>query len=167
MIGLIHTLKSLFDPRGRADRQGLLVAAIVAAILEGFLIAGPLTQSADWVSPTILLKAVVIWICCASVIKRLHDMDLSGWWLPGSLALACMWTAIVAAFAMLTAGTAVLHAGHPGAVIVMGLVILPVLGATLWLHLAPGTTVSNRFGASAHQRLASEPMTDIATALCK
>jgi uncharacterized membrane protein YhaH (DUF805 family) len=165
MHALIPVFRMLFDPRGRGNRQSLLIAATVAVILEVFLMTGSFEQSSQWLTPAAAIKSIVIWICCASVIKRLHDMDLSGWWLPGGIALACMWTAIVAFLSMLVGGSAVLQAGNPSTIIVLGLVTLPVLGATLWLHLTPGSAVTNRFGAPERQKRETQESTQVATAL--
>jgi uncharacterized membrane protein YhaH (DUF805 family) len=164
MTGLIHHLRLLFDPRGRTNRQNLLVTAIVIVIIESFLMMGPLPSTEAWVSPASAIKGIVIWICCVSIIKRLHDLDLSGWWLVGGLGFACMWTAVVAIISLVTVGASVFQQGHPGSVIILSLVMLPVLGATLWLHLAPGTTVANRFGGPERaQNAAPKPVQTVST----
>ncbi|MGL4636546.1 MAG: DUF805 domain-containing protein [Beijerinckiaceae bacterium] len=165
MRALIPVLGLLFDPRGRANRQALLLAAGVAVALELFTMFGLQAEGAEWLSPINAIKALTIWICSTSVIRRLHDMDYSGWWLPGGLALACMWTAIVGIVSVMLAGAAVLQPENPGFSIVLGIVMLPVLGATLWLHLAPGSPVINRFGAPTRERSKEAQATQVATAL--
>jgi uncharacterized membrane protein YhaH (DUF805 family) len=164
---LIPVFRVLFDPRGRSNRQSLLIAASVVVMLEIGLMIVPVVPSADWLSPVSAIKGVMIWICCASVIKRLHDLDISGWWLPGGMALACMWTAAVAVLSMLVGGSAVLQANNTTAAIVLGLVMMPVLGATLWLHLTPGSPVINRFGAPERQEQGAKTSTRVAIHLPK
>ncbi len=74
--------------------------------------------------PFYFIKAVMFWPVTAVVVKRLHDLDLTGWWVLVSLAL-CYVSAVInnCSLAFLFA-TTVMLAGLP-----------------------PGTPGRNRFGA--------------------
>ncbi len=81
-------------------------------------------------------------------IKRLHDLGLSGWWLPGSLLLLLVWSVIASLVSLLRFGPTVLKFGSAefmtNAATVM---IWPVIG-TLWLHFAKGDEGPNNYGAA-------------------
>jgi uncharacterized membrane protein YhaH (DUF805 family) len=130
----------LADPRGRASRQDMLAAAAVMTALDfglGSLAEGPALYA---------VKAAAYWIVAVGVIKRLHDIGHSGWWLAGGLSAMCMWSAVVGLTVGLAAG---IEALQPGSLIYVGMLavlLLPALGMTLWLHLAPGQPGVNRHG---------------------
>jgi uncharacterized membrane protein YhaH (DUF805 family) len=131
----------LFDPRGRVTRQDLLVAAIIMVLAD--LAAGSLAGDGHI---GLVCKSVVLWMGCAAVIKRLHDVGRSGWWVLGGMAAICIWTAVIGLGAMFTLRLDTLDAGSTGYIILFSVLMLPALGITLWLHLAEGDAFMNRFG---------------------
>jgi len=130
----------VLDPRGRIGRRDLLLAASAVLGIELLLIA----PSNEMIA--LLAKSFALWIGSAAIIKRLHDMGRSGWWLPASIGGLCMWTALLALGLMLLAGSDAFIPGKAGYVALSGLIMLPVIGLSLWLHLTEGDTASNRFG---------------------
>jgi uncharacterized membrane protein YhaH (DUF805 family) len=144
----------LFDPRGRADRSHMLVAAGALLMLETlvFLVQDRLGGAA---SPSVMaVKVLMALIGLVAIIRRLHDLGLSGWWALGGLAGLCMWTAVIALAGMLLMGRDVLAPGSLSAIVIAGCVMLPALGATLWLHLAEGDAFRNQFGYPCRTALA-------------
>jgi uncharacterized membrane protein YhaH (DUF805 family) len=131
----------LFDPRGRASRQDLLVAA--GAMLAVDLL---LAAAVDGV-PLYALKALAYWVGCVGVVKRLHDVGRSGWWLAGGAAALCMWAAVLGLGLGVIVGLEQLQPGNLAYIVMLALLLLPALGMTLWLHLAEGEKGMNRFGA--------------------
>jgi uncharacterized membrane protein YhaH (DUF805 family) len=131
----------LFDPRGRASRQDLLVAACIMLTVDMLLAA-----AADGVA-LYALKALAYWIGCVGIIKRLHDVGRSGWWLSGGAGVLCMWAAVLGLGIGFTVGIEALQPGASAYLILLALLMLPALGITLWLHLAEGEKGMNRFGA--------------------
>jgi uncharacterized membrane protein YhaH (DUF805 family) len=82
-------MRSLFSPRGRIDRRaywivfaGLALSVIVLAVI------GALSDADDsgrydiaYMAAFALILALNVAITTTTGIKRLHDQDLSGWWL--------------------------------------------------------------------------------------
>lgn len=130
----------LLDPRGRMSRQDLLVAATLMLMLDLLLasLAGGFALYA--------VKALAYWIGIVGVIKRLHDVGQSGWWVLGGAAAICIWSAVIGIGMVALLGLGSLHPGETGYIVTLGLLMLPPLGMTLWLHLAEGETGMNRFG---------------------
>ncbi len=133
--------KLLFDPRGRASRQDLLVAAGVMLAVD-MLMAANATGVALYA-----LKILAYWIGCVGIVKRLHDVGRSGWWLAGGAAALCIWAAVLGLGLGFTFGLEQLRPGNIAYIVMLALLILPALGVTLWLHLAEGEKGMNRFGA--------------------
>jgi uncharacterized membrane protein YhaH (DUF805 family) len=131
----------LLDPRGRMSRQDLLVAATLMLTLD-MLLAALTTGLALYA-----LKAAAYWIGSVGIIKRLHDTGRSGWWFAGGLAALCIWAAVVGLSVGFTVGVEAMHPGAPGYIVMLSALMLPALGATLWLHFTEGERGMNRFGA--------------------
>lgn len=135
------------DPRGRCNRRALLGIALALLILQtiAFVVRSYAT------TPLINLLASAIelsclWIAMCATIKRLHDLNLSGWWMPAGLPALCVWAVFVGSIALATLGLAVFQVGSPQFMIyAIGVMIWP-LAATLWLHFAEGTAGPNKYG---------------------
>jgi uncharacterized membrane protein YhaH (DUF805 family) len=130
----------LFDPRGRASRQDLLVAATIMLALD----MGLGSLSDGWM--LYVLKAVAYWIGGVGIVKRLHDIGHSGWWFLTGAAALCMWSALVGVAVVFGIGFETLQPGRPGYIVLLAALMVPAMGATLWLHLAEGEEGMNRFG---------------------
>lgn len=138
----------LFDPRGRMSRTDLLVSAVTVLAIEGALaLLQPGETMAAW--PVIAAKACSLWIGVAALIKRLHDIGRSGWWALAAAGALCIWTAVLAFGLVLVFGADTFVPGSFGQTLMLALLLLPAIGFTLWLHLAPGDPATNRFGAPA------------------
>jgi uncharacterized membrane protein YhaH (DUF805 family) len=139
-------LKQLFDPRGRLGRAEMLLLAAVLIGLE--ITAAVITQQAgeSGAAFVFVLKSLMVIIGLSATIKRLHDMGYSGWWVLGGAGILCMWTAIVAIGGLFMMGREVLQPGSAGHLAILGLVMLPAVGMTLWLHVATGETYKNEYG---------------------
>ncbi len=122
------------------SRQDLLLAAtLMLAVDVG------LASSADGLVEY-ALKAAAYWIGGVGVIKRLHDVGRSGWWLLGGAAAVCIWAAVIGLGIGFTVGLESLQPGTLGYIALLAAVMLPALGMTLWLHLTSGEVGINRFG---------------------
>jgi uncharacterized membrane protein YhaH (DUF805 family) len=148
---------TLFDPRGRTSREELLVAAAILVGLE-LLAASFLPTEGYLTSPLyVCLKSAILWVGFVALIRRLHDCGLSGWTLLGAMAALCMWTAIVALSGLFFLGRNILFPESPGYSVVLGLIMMPAIGATLWMHLQTGELHRNRFGDVAPPLWAKKP----------
>jgi uncharacterized membrane protein YhaH (DUF805 family) len=133
----------LLDPRGRIGRRDLLLSACVVLSLE-FLLLMPSSEVI-----AVPAKGLALWIAMAALIKRLHDLDYSGWWVPAGLGGLCIWTALLAMVSLLTVGQDAFLPGTTANLVLLGLIMLPAAGITLWLHLSQGDAAANRYGAPA------------------
>lgn len=142
-----HLLVSLIDPRGRCNRKGLLVAALVLLAVE---IVGAVLV---WLSqmlvdhPALLFtKAALMWVAIAAACQRLHDLGRSAWLiLPAMLGLLA-WSFAAALAAAFAFGPDAVVPGSVGFWLIFAAVSAPMLGALLWLHFAPGQPHANRYG---------------------
>ena len=138
---------TLFDPRGRCNRKGLLTVS--AGMLAAEIVAG----AAIWLGllsfedpAMVAVKAVLMLAAISAAAQRLHDTGRSAWW-------------IVSAFIGLFAGGLALCFGllqfmpiasmQPGGsvfLIVTVAITIPMLAMMMWLHFAPGDPRANRYG---------------------
>ncbi len=140
-------LKEVCDPRGRCNRRAFLVIALVFLAMQTALAA------LFWISGfepgfnlTVTLNAPVIWIGTTVCFKRLHDVGLKGWWLPGAFALWFVAAMLVAMIVSMVLGEDAVLPGQPAFYAVFAAITLPAFGALLWLHTAPSDAGDNRFG---------------------
>jgi len=144
MFSLARLPTLLFDPRGRADRSDMLVSAGIVLAIEGALaLIGPAEgfEAATWCA-----KACSLWIGIAAIAKRLRDLGRSAWLMTAACGALCIWTAGLTFVFLLVLGPSSLQQGSLGMTVLLGLVMLPAIGAALWLHLAAGVTEPNRSG---------------------
>jgi uncharacterized membrane protein YhaH (DUF805 family) len=139
-------LRSLMLPHGRAGRNELLLVAGFLLIVQFGFVA---LQFADFGIPEYLSYAIggfLMWVGCTTTARRLHDVNRSGWWVPGGLAALCIWSVAVAFMAMMIFGVEAIRPNQTTYALILGFLFLPVLGAALWLHLAVGDPLPNRYG---------------------
>ncbi len=142
MLSIARLPRLLFDPRGRADRLDMLLAAVAMVGIEAFLTLSGLNDGTfSWAA-----KGVALWICIAVSGKRLRDMGYSAWWLLAGAAVICIWSAFVAFGFLLFVGPDALSEGSLGLLALVGVTMMPAIGLALWLHLAEGEARANRFG---------------------
>lgn len=140
---------TLFDPRGRCDRRGLLLAAALLLALQGAVLgaAGAALITRDG-PVAVAIDALLIWSAIAVTAKRLHDAGLSAWWI-GKAFLAIVLSTIVLAIALMRVlPDAAFEAGRLGYVIILAGNMLPVFGLCLWMHFVKGQAGANPFGPS-------------------
>ncbi len=136
----------LLDPRGRCDRRGLLAAALVLLVLQVAVALALWLNDVPFDSrPSVALSAAFCWVGFAVVSKRLHDLGRSAWLIPAA-ALVWLACAFVAATAVSIVDPDALAPDGAGYWIALSLLLLPLVAALLWLHLAAGDPGPNRFG---------------------
>jgi uncharacterized membrane protein YhaH (DUF805 family) len=122
------------------SRQDLLAAATLMLLID-VAIAGLASGAALYA-----VKAVAYWIGGVGIVKRLHDIGRSGWWLPAGAGAMCVWAAVLGLFMGFVVGMDGLQPGAPTYIALLAALMLPAMGITLWLHLAKGEVGANRFG---------------------
>lgn len=155
----LPTIRDLFDPRGRASRSGLLATAVVLMAADLAALAVIMATGAAFIGPGALaFKLVSIWVATAGVSKRLHDLDLSAWWVAKGLVALAGWSVAVAVLLLTRFDAAdALNPAHPAFWINVATTAAPMLAALIWLHVARGTAGANRFGAEPGARGFSLP----------
>lgn len=153
------TVQDLFDPRGRVSRAGLLAVAVLllaADVVAGLLIVAS-GAAFTGVGP-LVFKLVSVWIATTAVAKRLHDLDLSAWWIIKGLLALVGWSIAVAVL-LLTQFSPLdaVNPGHMAFWINVAVNAAPVLTALIWVHLAHGTPGPNRYGSEPGGRGFSSP----------
>lgn len=139
--------RQLFDPRGRCNRQGFLALALALLALQtvaGIILAvngkpidGPLAMT---------LNAPLVWIGAMAVLKRLHDMGRTGWWVLGGFVTWLIGAIGIAMIAAMVLGPDNIQQGSLGFWIVFAMITLPAFGALLYMHAAPGDETANKYG---------------------
>ena len=109
----------------------LVVVAFFAMIFGGAIAFGPAVRG-GLLLLIIPLYAVVFWTNLCLMIKRLHDMNQSGWW-----AMFLFGFSFVSGF---------VSGINPQMEMVALLLNLPVFGFALWLLFWPGTAGDNQYG---------------------
>jgi uncharacterized membrane protein YhaH (DUF805 family) len=137
-----------FAFRGRINRKTFWIAYLtrMAIMLLIFFIENviiryiyPNVSSAAAVVLDVLILAlqIMIWVVIASLpfifIRRLHDMNLSGWWLLGFYAVLGLLTAVAIA-----ANSVILISQFDSSII---------FGSLLFCGFVPGSRGENKFGA--------------------
>jgi uncharacterized membrane protein YhaH (DUF805 family) len=107
-------LREIADPRGRCNRKAFLTIALAFLAIQfgcaGLLWLADIEMSQEG---TILLNAPILWIGTTVCLKRLHDVGLRGWWLPGAFAI---WFTIALVFATIVSmvlGADAMEQGQP------------------------------------------------------
>ena len=142
-------LFDIVDPRGRANRRGLVVLAMIVLLAQacvyggGYLAGRALQGPASWV-----IHSLLIWLGTAAVSKRLHDLGISAWWLLWAAIGVFVWTFIGSFAVVLTLGFEAAAPGSTGMMIAMAVSFAPILALTVWMHAASGAQGDNKFGPS-------------------
>ena len=140
-------LFDIFDPRGRANRKGLIILASILLLAQaclhgGCLLTGrELQGQASWV-----IHSLFVWLGTTALSKRLHDLGISAWWILWSAIGVFIWTFIVSFAVVLTLGFEAVEPGGTGMMIAMPVSFAPILALTIWMHFALGDENSNMFG---------------------
>lgn len=144
----LELLRLLFDPRGRIDRKGLLAVAAPMVVIQILVMA--LLRVVE-PTPTVeilelVTKSVFVLIALVLAAKRLHDVSMSGWWIVGTMfGVTALITA--SAFGFLFAlGPQTLVEGNLGFVVTIGINVVLMMAALMWLHCKRGTPADNVHG---------------------
>lgn len=147
MAAVIEVALHLVHPGGRMNRKGFLLAACVAfalqilAVLALWYFGAAISGRA-----ALALNAMFCWLGFAAIAKRLHDLDLSAWWM---LAVVVAWAAggVVLAVGLATlVGPDLLEPGRPVYFCTIAMLLAPLLVAAIRLHTVPGNPGANRYG---------------------
>lgn len=143
--------RHLIDPRGRCDRRAMFYASLglLAVTLLCTAVLG--LAGADLGGlPFQAFNLVLTWAFVCSLIKRLHDLGRSGWWIIAAFAFWIVASFVIVAALSLAIGPTRFQAAlltqpllYAALVIAMS---LPPFGGLLWMQAAPGDTKVNRFG---------------------
>lgn len=147
MPRLLQLVLSLLDPRGRCNRKGLLIIASAMLGVELSLLGAFWAFDLSLVgAPASALKLLFCWLAITACSKRLHDLGRSAWNLAWALPVTIFWTLAIALAFAFGLGIESLMPRSPWYPLAIGASMLPVVSATLWLHLARGNPGPNRFG---------------------
>lgn len=143
----LRVLQTFLSPRGRVNRKGMLIAVgmlVVVEIVGASLIwIGGIDPSS---APINVLKACFLWIAISAVCKRLHDIGLSGWWLPLAATLQIIWTAVLAITMFVSFGIEQMQPDAEGYAMMLAGCAVPIIAAALWLHVSEGQSNLNSYG---------------------
>ncbi len=140
-------LREIADPRGRCNRKAFLTIALAFLVIQA-IVAGLFWQFGIETSNTmnLALNAPILWIGSTVCLKRLHDVGLSGWWLPGSFLIWFTTVILSLALISLMLDETALDPGQPAFYVAFAAITLPVFGALLWVHTAPSVAGANKYG---------------------
>lgn len=142
-----HLAPHLLDPRGRSGRGDFLCVAVALFVLQLVLLAALRVLGSDVDGLLVLpLNVAICWMGYAAVSRRLHDLGRSAWWMPVAVGV---WIAVgfcIALAVAIVAGAEALKPGGPGFWMVFVVLLAPPFAVALWLHLAEGENLANRYG---------------------
>jgi uncharacterized membrane protein YhaH (DUF805 family) len=147
MVHASQFVVQLLDPRGRCDRRGFLIAASLLLSAQALLAAALWLSGAGFDGGAALaVNAGFCWLGYAAVSKRLHDTGRSGWWFAAGVLAWLAASTVLAVAVAVAAGSAQLVPGtrtHDALFVSM---LLPLVAALIWLHLAAGEHAANKYG---------------------
>jgi uncharacterized membrane protein YhaH (DUF805 family) len=141
----------MIDPRGRCNRSAMTVLTVAFVVIQlasmvlANAIGGDVGIAIFWI-----INAPILVIGLVAVVKRLHDIGLSGFCAPAACSL---W--IIAAFVATLVMTLIVGPDRMTTVVeeqgalywlVFSFVFVPAFGGFIWLHSTPGTPGSNPYG---------------------
>jgi uncharacterized membrane protein YhaH (DUF805 family) len=143
--------RHLIDPRGRCDRRAMFLVTVGLLVVQAVLAAAYGLAGSDLNSGTFLaFNLPLLWIGSLALLKRLHDVGYSGWWIGPAILFWIVGAMLITLTLSLTVGpakfTALLKAFpilHAALVVAIA---LPPFGGLLWLQASPGHPGANRFG---------------------
>ena len=145
MIGL-STL-DFFDPRGRIDRQGLIIfAAVLIGAQAGVYGAFWLFDASTASGLACASHGLFLWLGLAAVSKRLHDLNLSAWRLAAAAAGCLVWCFVFSLAIVFVLGEEAFTTSDTGMIVATIGALTPLAALTVWLHWARGEAKDNRFG---------------------
>lgn len=141
------SIVELLHFRGRCNRAGF--AAFAVAVV-GVQIAIGLVLMALGLRPDgpvgILLNLPFFWFAFTALVRRLHDMGYSGWWVVGAIVLALVWSIVIGIGSAFVLDPRHLLPPHAEFFALVAAVLLPQLAMLIWVHVAPSEPHANRHG---------------------
>jgi uncharacterized membrane protein YhaH (DUF805 family) len=147
MPHLPTSVLQVFDPRGRCNHRGLLLAAAILLSLQVAIALALWGAGLDLASPLVQpVNVAFCWVAFALISKRLHDLGRSAWWIPAAVLIWLAAIISLAAAIVLSADPDMLAPGTTSYWMTFAAMLMPLLVAAIWLHTTPGNEGSNRFG---------------------
>jgi len=147
MPHLPTSVLQVFDPRGRCNRKGLLLAAAILLALQVAMALVLWSAGFDLDSPLVQpFNLAFCWVAFALICKRLHDLGRSAWWIPAAVLIWLIAIISLAGAIVLSGDPDLLAPGITVYWIAVAAMLFPLLAAALWLHTARGDTGGTRFG---------------------
>ena len=147
MSSSVHFALQLADPRGRCDRTDFIWASITLVAAQLAFALGLWVTNAGYMGWRGLVANVVfVWLGYAAISKRLHDLGRSAWWLLGAMLGWLVGAGALATAIVVAAGPSAIEPGAAGYLATFALMMLPPLVLAVWLHVAEGEPVDNRYG---------------------
>lgn len=140
-------LLALLDPRGRCNRKGLVLAALLMVAAEIVLGLAMWASGRMLDDPLVLtFKAALVYLAFSAASQRLHDLGRSALWIPVAMLALIAWAFALAVAAAFYLPPERMAPGETGFAIVFAGLVVPMLATLAWLHFAPGIPSANRFG---------------------
>jgi uncharacterized membrane protein YhaH (DUF805 family) len=144
MRGLIS---SFIDPRGRCDRRGMLLAALLMLAIESITALGLWLSARGPDDPALMpIKAVVFYLAFVASSQRLHDLGLSAWRIAWAMSGVVAWAMALSVTAMIQLPPDSMRPGEHGFFLVFLGTALPLMVMLAWLHLKRGQSGPNQYG---------------------
>lgn len=142
-----RSILALFHYRGRCSRTGFIV---FGAILLGIQISIGVVLMALGRSPDgplgLILNLPLFWLAFTALVRRLHDIGHSGWWVVGAIFVSVVWTISAGLGAGLVLDPNALTPEHAQFYLLVVVVLLPPMSMVVWVHAKPGFAGTNRHG---------------------
>jgi uncharacterized membrane protein YhaH (DUF805 family) len=140
-------LFDILDPRGRANRKGLVILAAILLLAQTVVYGGLQFTGRELQGlPSWVIHSLFIWLGATALSKRLHDLSISAWWILWSAIGVVIWAFVVCFAVVMTLGFEAAEAGSSGMMIAMLVSFAPIIALTIWMHFAPGDEGRNPFG---------------------
>lgn len=133
----LRILKRLFTFSGRAARIEFWITIVVAFLIARFLIVW--TFDTDWEMSVFPVAFLWVWVNLAVTARRLHDIDLSAWYL-------LIFVPLLGFIVLLGSVLGLIHwlfgDSH------WSFLIIPLIGLLAWFYIGfkPGSLLPNRYG---------------------
>jgi uncharacterized membrane protein YhaH (DUF805 family) len=138
---------AFFNPEGRSDRRGLLIAAGVLFVLQGLALIYLTAFERPLTGVTATgLHVGFLWLAFVAMSKRLHDIGLSAWWVGKALAATVLSTVVLAVILMLFLPKSSFDPGGIGYLVTVIGNMAPIVAMTLWAHCKRGQDIVNQYG---------------------
>jgi uncharacterized membrane protein YhaH (DUF805 family) len=151
MNGYLNAMRRYFEFSGRSSRYEfwlfvlfMIIFSVVASFLDA-LIFGGAGEGVGILSPLVSLVHLVPSVAVS--VRRLHDIDRTGWWvLLAFVPLAVMVVLFAGSAAMMMSDSDAGMAGMGMSMALVGIVYLAVLVVLIVFYCTRGTPGANRFG---------------------